>query len=108
MDQLALPPVFRRLPTLLHEKNQISLSDAARIFFHPSPSSAGGVRVGRLLRDMNLLLVGGNGNIGAVVLLKWKLKRRTGQVIELSRQEMFGRRLISNEARTGSPNPAQD
>lgn len=39
-----------------------------------------GERWDDLFSDMNLLLVGGDGGVRAVVLLKWKLKSRTRQV----------------------------
>jgi hypothetical protein len=35
---------------------------------------------GALQNDMNLLLVGGNGDVRAVAILKWDLNRRTSVV----------------------------
>ncbi|GAB1196995.1 hypothetical protein APSETT444_006276 [Aspergillus pseudonomiae] len=86
-----------------------------------------------LMNDMNLLLVGGDGDISAVVILKWSLNRnpmlvegavelyvrdRNGmpvifpappqtqnpQRLELTRKEIFGPHLLADPARNGPPN----
>ncbi|KAJ5822971.1 hypothetical protein N7447_005311 [Penicillium robsamsonii] len=78
-----------------------------------------------LMDDMNLLLVGGNGDIRAVTILKWNLNRQTRVVsgfvelydifpaptgtmtpqrLELSRQEAFVPSLLPDPVRTQPPN----
>ncbi|CAP79912.1 Pc12g02850 [Penicillium rubens Wisconsin 54-1255] len=80
---------------------------------------------GALMDDMNLLLVGGNGDIRAVAIIKWKLNRRTRVVsgfvelydifpaptetttpqrLDLSRQKAFGPSLLPDPARAQPPN----